>query len=160
MNYFTKEELNFIVDELLNNPSKETLKSLSDRYNVKEEVVTVPIEQPALSTVPIEPLNNSTPTLDNNVSISNNMNNQVNSIPSIELPQTSVSNLQSTNNTAQVPFNGNLWEPETVNVNSMMQPTNNFTNSMPFNSNVQSANNNNQGPTMFGQMEKNVGNVA
>lgn len=33
MKYFTKEELDFIADELINNPCRETIKKLNDRYN-------------------------------------------------------------------------------------------------------------------------------
>lgn len=33
MKYLTKEELDFIVNELTNNPSRETIKKLNDKYN-------------------------------------------------------------------------------------------------------------------------------
>lgn len=36
MKYFTKEELDDIANELINNPSKETLKRLNDKYNGSE----------------------------------------------------------------------------------------------------------------------------
>ena len=60
MKYFTKEELEDITSELLNNPTRETLKSLNDKYNgvtevveplAKEEVSTN-VEPPVMMTIP------------------------------------------------------------------------------------------------------------
>lgn len=54
MKYFTKEELDFIADELANNPSKETIKKLNDKFNgdnseskIPTWVETNPLDNPA-----------------------------------------------------------------------------------------------------------------
>ena len=42
MKYFTKEELEDITKELVENPTRETLKKLNDKYNVKTEEIVLP----------------------------------------------------------------------------------------------------------------------
>ena len=49
MKYFTKEELEDITNELLQEPSRETLKNLNNKYN-KDEKVELPIQEPVLNT--------------------------------------------------------------------------------------------------------------
>lgn len=42
MNYFTKEELDYIANSLLNNPSRGTLEELNNKYNLK--VIEEPVQ--------------------------------------------------------------------------------------------------------------------
>ena len=44
MKYFTKEELEDITNELLQEPTRETLKNLNNKYN-KEEKVALPVQE-------------------------------------------------------------------------------------------------------------------
>lgn len=245
MKYLSKEELVNIADELLKNPTGETLKKLSDKYSqgvVTDKVVEM---SPSEITIPTEnniPVNNNVinnnmgvmsnatsettiPTLEvptvesNNMSNLNNnpqvgntflanssVNNNINGggsslevpimgsnnmqnqfAPSIS-PDVNLSNLNSadfstptSNNPANEPivnssinpavptlempavrvpsqnntpvsFSGNLWEPQTPNINNLMETTDNF------NTNINVGSNMNAGGQFFGSTQEQVNN--
>ena len=82
MKYFTNEELNYIASELLRNPSRETLKSLNDKYN--GEINTTETPTVNWTEAPAEPLNNIEPLSD--VSIQGTNDTEENKVPS-EVPE-------------------------------------------------------------------------
>lgn len=115
MNYFTREELGDITKELLENPTRETLKKLNEKYNgivVESPVDVAPmveispfIEEPVVETpsVPVEssvevpefvaPLPEIAPALNENVAP------VVNPMPTFEIPNVEVPNIEiNTNN--------------------------------------------------------------
>lgn len=51
MKYFTKEELEDITKELVENPTRETLKKLNDKYNGSTEPLILSNETPVVETV-------------------------------------------------------------------------------------------------------------
>lgn len=254
MKYFTMEELDYIAKELLENPNRETLKKLNDKYNGTEETTkslnwvessnnneVVPTNLPETNnyTNASEPINNTTSinnyspnpaptipkydgllgentpiwnpiqntnnTLFNTSTTNNGVNNkpeekpvenlniqsapQGNKFLNFELPK--IEEQPNTNNNSntlpnnnlnnQVPFNGNLWEPQNIGMNNMMQTTDNFntpieqnnassqigqapffnpTSNMVNNAIPVSENPIPEGPTMFGQFEQNFNNNA
>lgn len=196
MKYFTKEELEDITEKLILNPTRETLKELNDEYNKGETEIVK--ENPSVSpipsvTAPLTAVESQTPTSSipnlgssqESVSIpNNNLNNTINissEIPSFELPKYETQSASGSNNNI-VNFNRNLWEPQTQEVNNLMETTDNF-NSMPsqaqstevpvakgpfFGTTSEPVNNpipitgkpTIQEPTMFGQMQSNYGNAT
>lgn len=62
MNYFTKEELEDITNELLQEPTRETLKNLNNKYN-KEEKVELPVQESVFNP-PKESVANSMPSFE------------------------------------------------------------------------------------------------
>lgn len=62
MKYFTKEELEDITNELLQEPTRETLKNLNNKYN-EEEKVELPVQEPVLNK-PKESVENSMPSFE------------------------------------------------------------------------------------------------
>lgn len=181
MKYLSKEELEDITNELLENPTRETLKVLNNKYNseengvetksivepVKIDVPEVPIAPEVKLDIPTFEVPNTTNTPESNTP---NMN-----IPTFNIPgSASVNEVQ--NNNAQVNFSGNLWEPQMPTIGNMMETTDNFNtvqNTMPnTNPNIQNTpffgqttepvnnpipvnNVPNNGPSMFGQIQQN-----
>lgn len=157
MKYLSKEELEDITNELLENPTRETLKVLNNKYNSEENgVETKSIVEPVKIDVPEVPIAPEVK-LD---------------IPTFEVPQS----VPVQNNNAQVNFSGNLWEPQMPTIGNMMETTDNFNtvqNTMPnTNPNIQNTpffgqttepvnnpipvnNVPNNGPSMFGQIQQN-----
>lgn len=156
MKYFTKEELEDITKELLTNPTRETLKSLNDKYNSNSEdnlIETLPnksIEPPVVEPVPtvvaeepIAVMPISSPVVEQpvvspipNIEIpkeETNISNVTNipEIPNIELQQNQVPNFNNQNN-EPINFTGNPWEQQTPTMEKLMQTTDNF-NSVPNN---------------------------
>lgn len=262
MKYFTMEELDYIAKELLENPNRETLKRLNDKYNSEVEtdknlnwvesqiddngmLANKTVKSPDLpeageetnnyiNLVEDEKVNilsgidNSSPSLEqptiptngslkenvNDWNLMTNLNTDIvntgengssqdiivedlntqsesndNRFLNIELPKVedtqnlerSSNELPNNNLNTQVPFNGNLWEPQNAGMNIMMQTTDNF--NIPIEQNISSNQieqaplfnqNNNmvnnsipvsenpipEGPTMFGQFEQNFNNNA
>lgn len=62
MKYFTKEELEDITNELLQEPTRETLKNLNNKYN-KEEKVELPVQESVFNP-PKESVANSMPSFE------------------------------------------------------------------------------------------------
>lgn len=182
MKYFTKEELEDITNELLANPTRETLKSLNEKYNVAEEAR----DESASSIIPqVENMNiaeETKPALDNpfiNQEIPNTENSENNSIPSTaeaQIPSLELPIMEpqaNPSNSNPVPFSGNLWENQAPNL-SMMETTDNFNGMQQVNSQPQVAPippmdfnasptdpvapaevNPNPGPTMFAEAQQN-----
>ena len=146
MKYFTREELDDIASELLLNPTYETLKKLSEKYNkniveeVKEETVneasplmtdinTIVPEQkestdiysPKISEVQM-------PQAIPNINVQNMeipKNNNVTELSSFELPKLETPIYNNQNN-EPVAFSGNLWNIQKPEVSNLMQTTDNF----------------------------------
>ncbi len=81
MKYFTMEELDYIAKELVENPSKETLKRLNDKYN-GEEISTKNlnwVESPE----------------DNNPVVTPEHNSTGNNSPMLSLPETRIENVSN-----------------------------------------------------------------
>lgn len=146
MKYFTKEELEEIVARLLDSPTRETLKELSDKYNglgeiMKDTPSVIPNTSSALKVVepipnivkqtPVNPaLGLEIPSID--MGKGNNVIGptiEVPSVPKMEVPVND-NNL----NKGPISFTGNLWEPQVPNMNNLMQTTDNF--NMPASSSV------------------------
>lgn len=173
MKYLSKEELEDITKELLENPTRETLKVLNNKYNKEEEIAVVePKEEPKIEEtnfniptfdipepVSIKEPSGSTPlsvpedivpiTNEPKIPVNNNINT---AIPSLEVPQTvPVQN----NSNKEVNFSGNLWEPQMPTIGNMMETTDNFNtvqNTMP------NINTNNQNMPFFGPASEPVNN--
>lgn len=219
MKYLSKEELEDITNELLTNPTRETLKVLNSKYNSEEnsgetksivEPVKVDVPKAKLDiptfeapnttntpesttsnmniptfniprSVPVNEVQNNKP-LGETIPISSEptvpVNNNINdNIPSLEVPQS----IPVQNNSTQVNFSGNLWEPQMPTIGNMMETTDNFNtsqNTMPnTNPNIQNTpffgqttepvnnpipvnNVPNNGPSMFGQIQQNYNQGA
>ena len=213
MKYLSKEELEDITNELLTNPTRETLKVLNSKYNSEEnsgetksivEPVKVDVPKAKLDiptfeapnttntpesttsnmniptfniprSAPVNEVQNNKP-LGETIPISSEptvpVNNNINdNIPSLEVPQS----MPVQNNSTQVNFSGNLWEPQMPTIGNMMETTDNFNtvqNTMPnTNPNIQNTpffgqttepvnnpipvnNVPNNGPSMFGQIQQ------
>lgn len=138
MKYFTKEELEEIVARLLDSPTRETLKELSDKYNglgeiMKDTPSVIPNTSSASKVVepipnivkqtPVNPaLGLEIPSID--MGKGNNVIGptiEVPSVPKMEVPVND-NNL----NKGPISFTGNLWEPQVPNMNNLMQTTDNF----------------------------------
>lgn len=118
MKYFTLEELNEISRELLENPSRETLKKLSDKYNSEVEKENIGGYS---STNWVEVKNEETPS-----AVSTNKVEMQNLTPNIPMPQfestPEINNNQPYDN--QVLNNG-IWEQTNSipNINNQASPT-------------------------------------
>lgn len=154
MKYFTKEELEDITKELIENPTRETLKSLNDKYNgsaeplalsqetsnvenfvpaMPEVIPTKAVEEPVRAPIPVveeQPIVNQVPNFDiPNVEIpkieSNPVdNNNVQKTPNFELPKLETPVVNNQNN-QPINFTGNLFETG-PSVANLMQTTDNF----------------------------------
>ncbi len=135
--------------------------------NISVPSFEVPIEQ-AAQTVPNNFPNVTEPVQETNTIPSFDIPNSTGNIeitgPNIEANNQTVpsfqnidlNNLQKSqnNNPAQnggvVPFDGNLWTPNTPDASSMMQPTENFNQNTPMSNETPQYQ---QGPSMFGQLQ-------
>ena len=174
MKYLSKEELEDIAKELVNNPTRETLKILNDKYNkvesqsfeapstssqepLKEGVqnTTTPVFNMTENTTELPKEELSIPVSERTIPITSvpetpSMNtNDI--IPSLEIPKESI---PVQNNTA-VNFSGNLWEPQMPSIGNMMETTDNF-NTMQ--NTVPNMNSNNQNIPFFGPRVQEVNN--
>lgn len=150
MKYLTKEELMDITNELLENPTRETLKILSDKYNdeLKEEN-TVIQNLNEVSEVNVEPIPSSLPVEENNNLLEKNeiespvvtlpIDTQNTEIHQVEQLNTNLTNFELpkletptfiNQNNESVNFNGNVFDTPVPNVGNLMQTTDNF-NSIP-----------------------------
>lgn len=176
MKYLSREELEDIAKELVNNPTRETLKILNDKYNKVEsqsfEAPSMSSQEPLTESVqnanipvfnipgnapsielpkeePSIPLSESTiPITSMPVTPSMNTNDI---IPSLEIPKESI---PAQNNTA-VNFSGNLWEPQMPSIGNMMETTDNFN---TVQNTVPNMNTNNQNIPFFGPGVQEVNN--
>lgn len=174
MKYLSKEELEDIAKELVNNPTRETLKILNDKYNkvesqnfeapstssqepLKEGVqnTTTPVFNMTENTTELPKEELSIPVSESTIPITSvpetpSMNTN-DMIPSLEIPKESA---PVQNNTA-VNFSGNLWEPQIPSIGNMMETTDNF-NTMQ--NTVPNMNPNNQNIPFFGPSVQEVNN--
>ena len=174
MKYLSKEELEDIAKELVNNPTRETLKILNDKYNkvesqsfeapstssqepLKEGVqnTTTPVFNMTENTTELPKEELSIPVSESTIPITSvpetpSMNTN-DMIPSLEIPKESI---PVQNNTA-VNFSGNLWEPQMPSIGNMMETTDNF-NTMQ--NTVPNMNPNNQNIPFFGPSVQEVNN--
>ena len=174
MKYLSREELEDIAKELVNNPTRETLKILNDKYNkvesqsfeapstssqepLKEGVqnTTTPVFNMTENTTELPKEELSIPVSESTIPITSvpetpSMNtNDI--IPSLEIPKESI---PVQNNTA-VNFSGNLWEPQMPSIGNMMETTDNFN---TVQNTVPNMNPNNQNIPFFGPGVQEVNN--
>lgn len=174
MKYLSREELEDIAKELVNNPTRETLKILNDKYNkvesqsfeapstssqepLKEGVqnTTTPVFNMTENTTELPKEELSIPVSESTIPITSvpetpSMNtNDI--IPSLEIPKESI---PAQNNTA-VNFSGNLWEPQMPSIGNMMETTDNFN---TVQNTVPNMNTNNQNIPFFGPRVQEVNN--
>lgn len=174
MKYLSREELEDIAKELVNNPTRETLKILNDKYNkvesqsfeapstssqepLKEGVqnTTTPVFNMTENTTELPKEELSIPVSERTIPITSvpetpSMNtNDI--IPSLEIPKESI---PVQNNTA-VNFSGNLWEPQMPSIGNMMETTDNFN---TVQNTVPNMNPNNQNIPFFGPSVQEVNN--
>lgn len=158
MKYLTREELEDITNELLENPTRETLKKLNDKYNgsmeeeyLSKETLKANTEIPAMTPIPdfamgnsqvIQPTHSSaedelaTPIVNLNVpnievpKTENVLSPNYNNVevPSFEIPKAETLTSYNKNNQV-VNFNGNLWQQPQNSVENLMQTTDNFASS-------------------------------
>lgn len=140
MKYFTKEELEEIVARLLDSPTRETLKELSDKYNgLGEAMKDTPSVIPNTSSASkvVEPIPNvvkqtsvnSVPSLEIpsiDMSKGNNGMSSAMEVPSFNIPKIETPVNNNSLNNKPISFTGDLWEPQIPNVNNLMQTTDNF----------------------------------
>lgn len=174
MKYLSKEELEDIAKELVNNPTRETLKILNDKYNkvesqsfeapstssqepLKEGVqnTTTPVFNMTENTTKLSKEELSIPVSESTIPITSvpetpSMNTN-DMIPSLEIPKESI---PVQNNTA-VNFSGNLWEPQMPSIGNMMETTDNFN---TVQNTVPNMNPNNQNIPFFGPGVQEVNN--
>ena len=150
MKYLTKEELMDIANKLLENPTRETLKMLSNKYSneIKEDNIVTPnvseigeVESiPVIQTPPaaVEENNNliekiESPVVIPAVDMQNNtvspIEEQPVAIPNFVMPELDVPTFVNQNNES-VNFNGNIFDTPSPTVGNLMQTTDNF-NSVP-----------------------------
>lgn len=150
MKYLTKEELDHIALSLIENPSYETLRGLTDELKNKYSEVTIEINT-NISPAPLvsEPVNfvANEPTLEpqppvvelpkvevsqmqNEVPINNITTPEVPSFAPLETPLPKEAN--NSFNNEPINFTGNLWEPEP---NNLMSTTESFNNNQSNNPN-------------------------
>lgn len=176
MKYLSREELEDIAKELVNNPTRETLKILNDKYNkvesqsfeapstssqepLKEGVqnTTTPVFNMTENTTKLSKEELSIPVSESTIPITSvpetpSMNTN-DMIPSLEIPKESI---PVQNNTA-VNFSGNLWEPQMPSIGNMMETTDNFN---TVQNTVPNMNPNNQNIPFFGPGVQEVNNQA
>lgn len=174
MKYLSREELEDIAKELVNNPTRETLKILNDKYNkvesqsfeapstssqepLKEGVqnTTTPVFNMTENTTELPKEELSIPVSESTIPITSvpetpSMNTN-DMIPSLEIPKESI---PVQNNTA-VNFSGNLWEPQMPSIGNMMETTDNFN---TVQNTVPNMNSNNQNIPFFGPGVQEVNN--
>lgn len=153
MKYLSKEELEDITSELLNNPTRETLKVLSNKYNDGEKVVEMPTSGMSENVNPEPHINIPTfevPSVNNEVSFNENNNIPAVEVPKFEpvvntpsagvevsvfntgvnlsdsIPTLEVPQTPKVENNTSVNFSGNLWEPQMPSIGNMMETTDNF----------------------------------
>lgn len=150
MKYLTKEELMDITNELLANPTRETLRMLSDKYSDgKQEENTFMPNLNEISEIKVETVTSPLPVEVNNNLIEQNQiespvampsvdtqiieipqGEQTNTLPlSFEVPKLETPTFVNQNNES-VNFNGNIFDTPTPNIGNLMQTTDNF-NNMP-----------------------------
>lgn len=178
MKYLSREELEDIAKELVNNPTRETLKILNDKYNKVEsqsfEASSMSSQEPLTegvqnTTNPVFNIPGSAPTTElpkeepsiplsestipiTSVPVTPSMNVNINdTIPSLEIPKESA---PVQNNTA-VNFSGNLWEPQIPSIGNMMETTDNFN---TVQNTVPNMNPNNQNIPFFGPSVQELNN--
>lgn len=133
MNYFTKNELEDITKELMENPTRETLNKLNEKYNGSNEVelanpvptVVEPVQAPVVNMdVPVNKIQNlSIPNFELPKVEDNTLNNGVKELPRVEMP------IMENQNNEPINFDGNLFvQTNTPNMENMMQTTQNFNN--------------------------------
>jgi len=138
MKYFTKEELEDITNELITNPSRETLQMLNEKYNgpVVNKVPNLGTEININTTMPNEEISMQMPWMTNTmqnielpkleeIPVNNSVPNA--EVINFELPKLEpqvVNNPQIINPAA---FDANMFAPmsETANVTGMMPELNN-----------------------------------
>lgn len=183
MNYFTKEELREIADELLMNPTRETLNRLNEKYNGSNSAPktlveeTKPVEEPAkpaemAPSASMDVPNLGAPNLNPEVSPAKVEAAPFNgpTIPSLDMPNFDNSNMSA--NATTINVTGNPWDNQAPQVPNMTATTDNFNNpasatNIPING-AQFFETNNQmtnpapmnsqapqGPTIFSQLEQN-----
>lgn len=162
MQYFTKEELEDITNSLLQEPSRETLKRLNNKYN-KEELKEEPVVQNEIPNLQQESVVPSfdVPTFNNEVNVETEKepNQQSFNVPEVNIPFTFE---QSNNAPVQGPVGVPNYESAVQNninipnINSNMAipnlPTNNFEVPTP----VLEANNNSFGDTQIPKLDNEV----
>ncbi len=145
MNYFTKEELEDITNELVASPTRETLNKLNEKYNpgttapetlVVNEVPNLNAPSTEGETLSIEPAisNTNPPSVDipvvDQASEPSSIPITEMPIPSLEVPnlnETAVpSQTQDMNSANPLPVGENPWDAQTNQVGNMMQTTDNF----------------------------------
>lgn len=154
MKYLSKEELEDIANELLNNPTRETLKVLSNKYNGEEKVVEMPVSNNTtleMNNVPHFDIPTfEVPSVNNEVNVSKSSSIPVLEVPTFEgttpgkveepvvnagipsvnvsdsIPTLEVPEMPKVDNNTPVNFSGNLWEPQMPSVGNMMETTDNF----------------------------------
>ncbi|MBQ8193135.1 MAG: hypothetical protein IJZ46_03590 [Bacilli bacterium] len=183
MKYFTKDELDDITKELLENPTRETLKRLSEKYSSSSSGNNLVKEVPNMNIAPPSAVNRVEPALE--------VNKVENKIPSIEVPKVENVNKQevpsfeipkletpafNNQNNEPVNFNGDIFDIQKLQANNLMQTTDNFNttpnvlpsteipvNNGPFfgtsgevvNNPIPVSSPQKEVPTMFGQFEQN-----
>lgn len=154
MKYLSKEELEDIANELLNNPTKETLRVLSNKYNGEEKVVEMPVDNGATLNINSMPHFDiptfEVPSVNNEVKVSESSSIPVLEVPvfggttpgkveepvvntdipsvnvSDSIPTLEVPEMPKVDNNTPVNFSGNLWEPQMPSAVNMMETTDNF----------------------------------
>lgn len=112
MKYLSKEELEDITNELLENPTRETLKVLNNKYNSEENgVETKSIVEPVKLDIPTFEVPNTTNTPESNTP---NMN-----IPTFNIPgSASVNEVQNNKPLGEtIPISSELTVPVNNNIN-------------------------------------------
>ena len=179
MKYFTKEELEDITKELVENPTRETLNNLNNKYNaaikLEPSATDIPKVESSITETTLQTTEEVVMPL-SSISVPTNTEPE---IPSVELPMLEVPT-EGLKNNKPINFTGDLFgaQPPVAN---LMQTTDNFNfapNTMPstevpvtgtpfFGPPVTSENNpipigvpsNNMAasqPSMFGQLEQGV----
>lgn len=154
MKYLSKEELEDIANELLNNPTKETLRVLSNKYNGEEKVVEMPVGDSATLNINSMPHFDiptfEVPSVNNEVKVGESSSIPVLEVPvfggttpdkveepmvntdipsvnvSDSIPTLEVPEMPKVDNNTPVNFSGNLWEPQMPSAVNMMETTDNF----------------------------------
>ena len=138
MKYFTMEELDYIAKEILENPSKETLKRLSEKYNgVEQNSSSINwVESPAINTVATEVENEEL----KDTKVNNNMQETSNNASGFNIPNFEISPNQGILE-IQKPINSENLNTQSFNDELKIQPPvwepiSNTDNTMLFNTSV------------------------
>lgn len=150
MKYLTKEELDHIALSLVENPSYETLRGLTEELKNKyseekveintsispaplaTETVTFTTNEPIVEPQPpvVEMPQMEVPQMQNEVPINNIISPEIPSFAPLETPVSKEVN--NSFNNEPINFTGNLWEPEP---NNLMSTTESFNNNQSNNPN-------------------------